>query len=654
LASELNSITYPSNRVVQQNYDAIGRLCAIAATAASCTSYTTPYATGFGYNTAFETTGFNYGNGVAAAFGYSADRLQLTSLSYVKGTTTLFSLTYGYAQNGGNDGQITSITDGVDNGRSAAYTYDPLSRLSTAVTTGSTAYPRWGLSFTYDRYGNRTTQNVTAGTAPAPQTPTDPATNRLNSSGYTYDSNGNLIVEPFAPSNNNYAYDGENRMVSFASGSASGTYTYDGKGLRVKKISGSTTTVYVFSGTKVIAEYANGSLSKEYIYAGSGLLATIANGVTTYHHAGPLSVRLSTNSSGTKVGDQGHFPFGESWYLTNTTTKWQFTSYERDAESGNDYAMARYHMSRVGRFSSPDLLAGSLGNPQSLNRYAYVGNDPVNATDPLGLLEEPSCRILENSGCGGFAGSGVYVDGVELPGFSSLGGDLVGSGAGIDETTVVTTTTIQIATIWLQQGDGPATGDGSVFSTGTSDSLYTQTNPIYTEVSYLPSFSIGGGYYGRDGGGSAANNVSKAYELTTPCNSSASQLMQTVESSFSKFGNYSAWGGHVTFSPPAGMGVGSTIPINVGIFGISQNLSVNVDSMTAGHMTFTTNPGHLLYPAYITFAAGPASPGSINFYISLGGTVASPMEFNFGGSAFEDAQWNHFLGQVTAFCKAGQ
>src|SRR2546422_6173455 len=81
----LSSITYPSGRVVQQSYDAIGRLCAIAATTSACTSYTTPYATGFGYNTAFETTGFNYGNGVTAAFGYSADRLQLTSLRYVRG-----------------------------------------------------------------------------------------------------------------------------------------------------------------------------------------------------------------------------------------------------------------------------------------------------------------------------------------------------------------------------------------------------------------------------------------------------------------------------------------------------------------------------------------------------------------------------------------
>ena len=46
------------------------------------------------------------------------------------------------------------------------YTYDEIARLKTAVTTGSTAYPQWGLSWTYDRYGNRTAQTVTAGSAP--------------------------------------------------------------------------------------------------------------------------------------------------------------------------------------------------------------------------------------------------------------------------------------------------------------------------------------------------------------------------------------------------------------------------------------------------------------------------------------------------------
>jgi hypothetical protein len=153
----------------------------------------------------------------------------------------------------------------------------------------------------------------------------------------------------------------------------------------------------------------------------------------------------------------------------------------------------------------------------------------------------------------------------------------------------------------------------------------------------------------------APNNFTKHYGLTTPCGSSASQVMGAVEGNFADFGNYSRYGGSesVSFSPPAGMGVGSTIPINVGIMGFNQSLSVNVASMNSQSMTFTTNPGHLIYPGYITFAASSASAGAINFNINLGGTVTNSAEFNFGGSAFEDAQWNHFLGQVSGFCKVG-
>ena len=108
-----------------------------------------------------------------------------------------------------------------------------------------------------------------------------------------------------------------------------------------------------------------------------------------------LSVRLTTDGNGTVVGDQGHYPGvypersrrRESWYSISTTTKWQFTTYERDPESGLDYAVFRYDSSRLGRFMSPDPLAGTIFNPQSLNRYAYVLNDPVNLIDPLGLSE---------------------------------------------------------------------------------------------------------------------------------------------------------------------------------------------------------------------------------------------------------------------------
>ena len=98
---------------------------------------------------------------------------------------------------------------------------------------------------------------------------------------------------------------------------------------------------------------------------------------------------MTTGADGNVIGQQGHFPFGESWYAANTTTKYQFTSYERDAESGNDYAQARYHINRLGRFASPDPLAGDTQDPQSLNRYIYVYDDPGNAIDPSGL-----CPVL--------------------------------------------------------------------------------------------------------------------------------------------------------------------------------------------------------------------------------------------------------------------
>jgi RHS repeat-associated protein len=415
LAGELKQITYPSGRVVQQNYDTIGRLCAIAQTSSGCSSNTNPFATGYTYNTAFELTGFNYANGVAATFGYSADRLQMTSLSYVKGTTTLYSLDYAFGTTGHNNDQISSLTDNVDNGRSVTFGYDNLARLANAVTLGSTAYPKWGLSFNYDAYGNRTQQSISTGCVAPMNCPTNSVavstgTNRITTSGYAYDANGNMTNDGV----NALTYDGENRLLTSSGSLGSGAYLYDGNGVRLKKCvpnctSPTTTTIYAFSGSKVIAEYVNGaapaSPTREYIYSVGALLAKIEAGATQYYHADHLSARVMTDSSGNKIGEQGHFPYGETWYATNTTTKWEFTSYERDSESGNDYAMARYHVNRLGRFSSLDLLAGSIGDPQSLSKFAYVLNDPVNHVDPSGMdCQEPTqdetCTSENGEGAG--------------------------------------------------------------------------------------------------------------------------------------------------------------------------------------------------------------------------------------------------------------
>jgi RHS repeat-associated protein len=63
------------------------------------------------------------------------------------------------------------------------------------------------------------------------------------------------------------------------------------------------------------------------------------------------------------------------------------TRYERDNETGLDYAHARYYGNVQGRFTSADPFAGSatVANPQTFNRYAYVGNNPVNMNDPTGM-----------------------------------------------------------------------------------------------------------------------------------------------------------------------------------------------------------------------------------------------------------------------------
>ena len=189
-------------------------------------------------------------------------------------------------------------------------------------------------------------------------------------------------------------WDGENRMTAFTGGGGAATYTYDGKGMRVvKSITGGTTTVSIFSGSQIIAEYDNGAAtsapSREYIYnpaggATTGLLAMISGGATTYYHQDHLSVRFTTNASGSVVTQEGTFPFGELWYMTGPSNKWFFTSYDQDSESGLDYAVARYYDSRTGTFLEADPVAGDPSDPQTWDRYVYVRDNPIMITDPSG------------------------------------------------------------------------------------------------------------------------------------------------------------------------------------------------------------------------------------------------------------------------------
>lgn len=419
------------------------------------------YMTSVGYNTAGQVTSAAPANGINETFGYSDDRLQLTAQNVTRQigqqTTTLMGLTYGYTSiagasgvgtNSGNSGQLMSITGTINSQtRDQAFTYDDMGRLATA-----TGWGRWGRRFTYDRWGNRTkTEELLPPSVwctkqvmdfkPGPSG--SPLTNQVTSveeyancsrtsvSPNYYDAAGNTT----SYGNNgwiSYVYDGESRLVRFQGslGQSLGEYSYDAGNRRVKRIASGITTHYVWEGGQVIAEYngVTGVLICEYIHAGSRMLAREQSGVLRYYHQDRLSTRMITDSSGQVVGTQDHMPFGEdaTGEESKEQEKHRFTSYERDSESKTDYAVNRQYGTATGRFMQPDPIQGSIVGPQSMNRYSYSLNDPINLSDPTGL--NPYAWMTNAA----IHGPGLYIDGIQvLEGQESLFWGLLSSGAGV-------------------------------------------------------------------------------------------------------------------------------------------------------------------------------------------------------------------------------
>jgi RHS repeat-associated protein len=127
-------------------------------------------------------------------------------------------------------------------------------------------------------------------------------------------------------------------------------------------------------------------------------------------HQDPVtkSQRL-TNSAGTVVSTIDLDPWGGETGRSDLQSQQphRYTTYERDKNGGDEAMFRRYESGRV-RFSQPDPYDGSydLADPQSLNRYAYVQNDPVNFTDPSGLLPCIPGNYSAECGMNGFGGWG--------------------------------------------------------------------------------------------------------------------------------------------------------------------------------------------------------------------------------------------------------
>src|SRR5258708_7032245 len=186
------------------------------------------------------------GNGVIESITLNK-RLQLGQDTVSNSTIApLADHVYNYGTQ--NNGNILSVADQLNSGRTQNFTYDQLNRLATANES------RWGLSFTYDPWGNFLQQALTSGWAYQHQY-TALTNNQL--SGYNYDSAGNLRSD--GP--HSYTYDSENRITQVDSTGA--TYIYDAEGNRVRKdVSGSPRTEYVYSAGNAIGECSAAMTSK--------------------------------------------------------------------------------------------------------------------------------------------------------------------------------------------------------------------------------------------------------------------------------------------------------------------------------------------------------------------------------------------------------
>jgi RHS repeat-associated protein len=216
----------------------------------------------------------------------------------------------------------------------------------------------------------------------------------------SYDGNGNLLNDGA----HNYTWDGNWGIPSTID---SVSLTYDALGRMVEQNRGGnyTQVVYSPSGAK-LALMNQQTLSKAFVPLPGGATAVYTNGsngvsLTYYRHPDWLgSSRLATTPGRTVYSYSAYAPFGENYgtAVSPQGSDLSFTGQNQDTVSGlYDFPFREYSPAQ-GRWISPDPAGPNAvdpTNPQSWNRYAYVGNSPLSSIDPYGLRD---CLALDGSG----------------------------------------------------------------------------------------------------------------------------------------------------------------------------------------------------------------------------------------------------------------
>jgi RHS repeat-associated protein len=336
----------------------------------------------------------NYANGLTETSVYN-NRLQPCRINVNSAGSVLGScgdavpsgnvqdFNYGFNAATANNGNVASWSGAGNQTFNRIYTYDALNRLST-MSDSATAQACKGLSWTYDPWGNRTDQNLTAGTCGTFHSAV--GTNNRLSAPYQYDPTGNMTAD----GSHTYTYDAENRLIAVDGGSAA-TYLYDAEGHRVIKSTPAAWRSYIYDATgSVVAETNAAGWDIGYVSFNGSLLAEYRDGTTYFVHKDHIgSTRLISKLDQTILDSMDYLPFGEQ-LGGDTGTTHKFSGKERDStsEGSFDNFGARYYSSSIGRYVSADwsddpetVPYANFRNPQSINLYSFTGNNPLSLVD---------------------------------------------------------------------------------------------------------------------------------------------------------------------------------------------------------------------------------------------------------------------------------
>ena len=336
-------------------------------------------------------------NGTATTYTYDpASRLTSLMHSGPKGPIEALGYAYDLANN---------RTADTRNRTTHQYAYDPLDQLTQVQEQEHRA--RWKVeeAYTYDPVGNRLT-------GPERQISQYDAANRLTQDTthtYAYDANGNLI-ETRSLKNGRVTtntYDAEDRLVRVVTPKAEVTFQYDPLGRRIEKRvirwhdedgdrepdedeEGSARVIrYLYDQEDILATFTDTGRELARYTHGPGIdepLAEVRRHRTRFYHDDVLgSVIALTGPYGHPVRHYSFTAFGAPEDHRGDPQPYRYTGREWDKEVGLYYYRGRYYDSRLGRFTQED----PIGLAGGLNLYAYVGNNPLNFSDPNGLLAAP-------------------------------------------------------------------------------------------------------------------------------------------------------------------------------------------------------------------------------------------------------------------------